>query len=102
MRGRNNDPGTCPQLGGNGGHSRGGQYAAQTGISAHRTETGGQCALQHVAGDPGVLSNDDPEGRIGFKINGNCLADRNRHFRCHGMSIGNPANAVRSKQFFHG
>ena len=99
MRGRKNDAEIGPQAARQHGDGRGRERADQHDVHAHRHKAGGQRGLEHVAGKPGVLA-DDEEVFVGPVLE--AFTDRHRHFqrrlRRHRFTIGSPADPIGTEE----
>ena len=85
------------------GNTRGGQRADDEGIGAERGEAGDHGVLEHVAGEAGVLADDDFQaagagGEAGLRENmGSSAAELKGGLGGDGLDVGDASNAVGSE-----
>jgi len=78
------------------------EHADHLGVTPHRGDPGLQGALQHVAGDPGVLADHDAGAVSPLPQDvGHRLADGEGHRRVHGVAVGLAPDPIGSEQFAH-
>src|SRR5216683_261973 len=99
VRGRKHDAEIGAQAARQHGDGRGRERADQHDIHAHRDKPGGQRRLEHVAGQPRILADDD---QMLVRAVVKAFANGHRHFQCrlrrHRFAIGGPADPVGTKQ----
>ncbi|MPN24883.1 hypothetical protein SDC9_172288 [bioreactor metagenome] len=105
VRGGDDEPGVGAHRLGHVRDAGGRQHADPLDIAAHRGDARHQCALQHVAGDPGVLADDDPHPVRGRLVPAHHvrdgLAQTEGGDRVHRISVGLAADAVGAEQLAH-
>ena len=84
------------------GHRGGGNHAQQLHVCAHAAQAGSQRALQHIAGDAGVLADENAGLAAGVLGENGSRTSADLHGQLTAQVFpGHAAHAVGTKQFAH-
>jgi hypothetical protein len=99
VAGADDDSGVGPHRLGDEGDPRRGKRAAEEDVDAHGADARGDGGLQHVAGQPGVLADDDAVAvGAGADLPGQRTAELERHLGGDGVDVGDAADPVRPEE----
>ena len=102
VRGGDDHAGVGAHGGGDEGDARGGQRPDQLDVDAHGADARGQRVLEHVAGQAGVLADDDGvAAHAVLDDEGDGPAELHGDLGGHGVDVGDAADTVGAEELFH-